>query len=699
MTDGKAVTNMRLVPFPAQISKPVSPFAGLTGLGGIITRQFRRSGRSGEVELVSPGIYRPAEGLDTNVLLFHPDPAFASAVIPYLVKRGFTVAYASTPDEATRMWRVTYTDVILSEVQPTAVPFLRNVARAYGTSQGTNPVIGILSSPDYDTIGIPKVVADTGVRIHPVLNQDAITASGRSSSRSLDRLVRAIANSVEEKATSQAHLTSALVENLRRWNATAEGNLDLPSGISDLVDYVAATVRQPFKAIGGHLHPGISFLIEGARSGILGMASGVQRYLSTRPDHEVEVYHLKRVSLEALMEEVAQFSVYRAGEETDFPTIRIPTIVGYTKNGTVAFRTVVAANQAHVLNTLGREHPAYSSVLTAFLERDLQMFREWYDAPMNQVVNPSTIEASIEDYRGRISQSWTALAKDSGLAPREFATTISAYQQLISLLGEGRTKYWGTMTDAKYWGVIVDAQPQNIGGLWGTLLPTADGIIRDILTDEGGVRKGELEYIAVFDPQRRVGSKSEDLVHLLDSYEFSMPEADRVSWYGTYLRGLLGDDEKTLSTGLMKQLIVATYKGARKPYVVGLYVDNARHAFETCRINENEYVGLLRNYSAMFEHWREVGIRYSIATLNMARYVASHPAHRFTDLLTALQNEFSGTGIDYSGQHMPRDRVLTTLEAVAETSENLRRIVNPADAALKAYEHANKSLSPAVKMG
>lgn len=306
------------------------------------------------------------------------------------------------------------------------------------------------------------------------------------------------------------------------------------------------------------------------------------------------------------------------------------------------------------------------NVREQFLRRDLKLFQEWADINRETGQKKVTSE-QLNGYKLRISRAWINL--QNGTVLKEPA--YPAYQNALEIISKNNA-LWRPMNDGVFWWPILDAQPQNIGGLWGILVPDYSQI-------KNAFKVGiNLSNIPVFDPQLgRQGLIVEDIIHLIEAPEFRLSPAEKINWYSEFIFKLFDTfGPQTMSSAFMQTCLLGSYKAPRKMAITNNFFINAKNAYMTGRIKMEDYRLMVEGYAKSFEHWRAVGSIYATASLCVAaEYEGSNPLRNLSNMRHAFEGKITpDDAIEYYGRNNSLTRPIAEM---VKASHSLKSIENP----------------------
>ncbi|MBI2133475.1 hypothetical protein HYU11_02220 [Candidatus Woesearchaeota archaeon] len=605
-----------------------------------------------------------------NILLLHPQSAFMDFLVPRLTERGYNVACASTPEAAARVFKghsIDTTVAMLTGTGETDV-FLKVLAE----SSKLNPVI-LITGQEGQALHRFAVVRQ-GVNVVDAYTQKEIMSTNLFR-KGVDKLAASINKAVTSRYDDHWNTVAGFLRTLEQWHSQQDDSNNAflirePGIISRAEQFRNFRTSGPFR--------NLTLLIEGATRGVSSTAAprGVSnaalekfyRGANLYPHGEFRAYHIKTITPgeHSMLLQYAEENLRERGIVVPVPYAHY--IPRRPQEIVTIFKTIIAANQAHVLRELSGK-PEYVPVAEFFLERDLEVFRQWHGLEINKV-HDQIVQGGLPVYRRRAQETLEILAS---LAPKEIQSALTgpakfAYVDLIDEMTATRHP-WRSMAETRFWRLMMDSTLQNLGGLWGIFLPTYQQI-REHMFSDGKLNPNLLEVVPVFDPQLdRPGLMIEDLVHFLNSYEWTnMPEGAMVHRTEKYLTGLY--EERDISSSVVHLALMNAYKAPRKMAIIDRFVGNARDRYNQGTLKTSYYRSLLHGYESAFEHWRKL----AVAAPTIAYYVMSEFrddfSHNFKIFKGAMHEPAPTT---YSG---------STVSKLIKYSVLFDRVNNPATSEL-----------------
>lgn len=264
---------------------------------------------------------------------------------------------------------------------------------------------------------------------------------------------------------------------------------------------------------------------------------------------------------------------------------------------------------------------SFKQVREKILESFLLVMKEFWE---RNTAHPEAIHGSILDYERRVRNSIEGLCSPSignllgfesahvCFSERQRSSYASQFKALFGLIDNGP---WISLKNPSLWGTILDAKPENWGvGKRGNNTPSVNELLKYF---RAGVKdvSGYLFYrMAVFDPQYgRVGSKLEDVVHLLEHPSMHFEGDEKAFWIDRFISELFEKD--AVRDAFLAYMVFGVFKGIRKPYKVLVYSSNSKTAYDRLGLTTDEYERQIEEYASDFVHWQGIGAEYSNALL------------------------------------------------------------------------------------
>ncbi|MBI2574556.1 hypothetical protein HYV82_01600 [Candidatus Woesearchaeota archaeon] len=549
------------------------------------------------------GIYRPpkdnANGF--NVLIAYLTGESRKQFTSFaqqLTDEGFTVIVAPGGAAALEQYKYRHTDALIVEAgladDADGQQFLSYVRGQYGTPFGTNPVIAIQS-------GVPITTLENLVNAVGMYHLADRTALLKDQPDNLN-LVAAVKEATRNRRDAQGALVSKLL---------TDSDLAHPESKS------YATVSEEFIKLAVHVFdtvlPGkrVTLMVADSQQGIRGLVDGRHNY----PLGFV-AYHMKLMD-EAQIHAAEELQVKLEGTGIVTPgLLKYFSVQGSDGLYIAFFRSVLAANMAHIAQTIANEKPGDKApVVEALLGSSLSLLSEW-DGRMSGKITSSSIRRSIASY---VSANRTDISDLERLAMQGKPLdqgAAEAYAAFLTRAGREEDLWWS----------VFDAKPANIGYGFGLMLPDAGQIMGALYGKDGIDQEKVREYNRIiFDPSGRIGPKAEDIIHLAGSPELGLAHSEQVMWYGRLLKELLpGRDDAGLIDALHELLRWGTYKALRKAHRVMGYASRNAQLFDDLTITEKEHDRMFKAYVRKFDWWKEHVPLYPAAFYLFAMNVESH---------------------------------------------------------------------------